>query len=408
MKLRGGWGQTGNQEIGNYNSFSTFGTSLESSFYNLIGSVSSPTQGYELTQFGNLSAKWETTTSTNLGLDAKFLKDKLTLSFDYFQRTTSDMLFPVEIQFTQGVATAPFRNIGEMKNTGIELGLTYDQNINRDLSFSIGGILATYKNEVVKTNGNPATLYPGFSNLRLPTGTVSYTQQGRPLASFYGLSVDGIFQSDKEAADYLPQFGGQYNKAGFFKFKDSNGDGKVDDNDISFIGSPHPDFTFGINLNVAYKGLSLDVMGQGVSGNKIFNYVRYWTDFPTFGGNRSREALNKSWVPGKTDATLAVFGYKETFSSRPSTYYLEDGSYFRMTNIQLTYAIPQTIISKIGLNTLSVYVQGQNLLTVTKYTGLDPDVNTRAYTSGNDRMLGVDEGTYPSYKAVLFGLRVGF
>jgi TonB-dependent starch-binding outer membrane protein SusC len=408
LKIRGGWGQTGNQEIGNYNSFSTFSTSPESSFYNLIGSVSSPTQGYELAQFGNLSAKWETTTSTNLGFDARFLKDKLNLSFDYFQRTTSDMLFPVEIQFTQGVAAAPFRNIGEMKNTGIELGLSYDGNINRDLTFSIGGIFATYKNEVVKTNGNPATLYPGFSNLRLPTGTVSFTQQGRPLASFYGFTVDGIFQTDKEATEYVPQFGGQYNKAGFFKFKDSNGDGKVDDSDVSFIGSPHPDFTFGINLNVAYKGLSLDVMGQGVSGNKIFNYVRYWTDFPTFGGNRSREALDKSWIPGRTDATLAVFGYKEAFSSRPSTYYLEDGSYFRMTNIQLTYTIPQTITSKIGLNNLAVYFQGQNLLTITKYTGLDPDINSRAYTAGNDRMLGVDEGAYPAYKAILFGLRVGF
>jgi TonB-dependent starch-binding outer membrane protein SusC len=408
LKIRAGWGQTGNQEIGNYNSFSTFGSSPESSFYSLNGSPTSAVQGYELAQFGNSQAKWETTTSTNVGLDAKLFNDKVNFSVDVFSRRTTDMLFPVEIQFTQGVAAAPFRNIGEMLNTGVELGLGYDGKINKDLSFSINGILSTYRNEVVKTNGNPATLYPGFSNLRLPTGTVSYTQQGRPIASFYGLTIDGIFQTDKEASDYLQQFGGTYNKAGFFKYKDTNGDGKVDNTDIGFIGSPHPDFTFGLNLGVTYKAFTLDMMGQGVYGNKIFNFTRYWTDFPTFAGNRSKTALNDSWLPGRTDAKLAIFGFKETISSTPSTYYLEDGSYFRMTNIQLTYNVPSEWTSKLGMNNLAVYVQGQNLLTITKYTGLDPDINARNYASGSDRMLGVDESAYPAYKAMLFGVRVGF
>jgi TonB-dependent starch-binding outer membrane protein SusC len=408
LKIRAGLGQTGNQEIGNYNSYSTFGSSPESSNYSLNGSPSSSLQGYELSQFGNGSAKWETTTSTNVGIDAKFLKGKLDFSADFFSRRTTDMLFPVEIQFTQGVAAAPFRNIGEMLNTGVELGLGYEGKITNDLTFNINAIFSTYKNEVVKTNGNPATLYPGFSNLRLPTGTVSYTQQGRPIASFYGLTIDGIFQTDQEAADYLKQFGGAYNKAGFFKFKDTNGDGKVDNTDIGFIGSPHPDFTYGLNFGVTYKGFTLDMMGQGVQGNKIFNFTRYWTDFPTFAGNRSHTALNDSWLPGRTNAKLAIFGFNEAISSTPSTYYLEDGSYFRMTNIQLTYNVPSEITTKLRMNNLSVYVQGQNLLTITKYTGLDPDINARNYATGSDRMLGVDESSYPSYKAVLFGVRVGF
>jgi TonB-dependent starch-binding outer membrane protein SusC len=408
LKLRAGWGQTGNQEIGPYNSFSTFGSDPASSFYSINGSPTSSVQGYDLGQFGNPEAKWETTTSTNFGLDAKFLKDKFNFSIDVFSRRTTDMLFPVEPPLTQGVAVAPFRNIGEMINTGIELGLGYDASINRDLSVSFNVIFSTYNNEVVKTNGNPATLYPGFSNLRLPTGTVSYTQQGRPIASFYGLTIDGIFQTDKEGSDYLPQFGGTYNKAGLFKYRDSNGDGKISNDDISFIGSPHPDFTYGMNLGVNYKGFALDIMGQGVQGNKIFNFTRYWTDFPTFAGNRSRVALNESWLPGRTDAKLAIFGFKENISSLPSTYYLEDGSYFRLTNIQLTYNIPTSITSKIGLDNLAVYFQGQNLLTITNYSGLDPDINARNFTAGSDRMLGVDESAYPSYKALLFGVRVGF
>lgn len=407
-KLRVGYGQTGNQEIGNYNSFSTFGSAPESSFYNLTGSISSPTQGYDLTQFGNSEAKWETTTSTNFGLDARFFKNKLGVSLDVYSRRTTDMLFPVEIQFTQGVAAAPFRNIGEMLNKGVELGITYDGKINSDLSFNANINFSTYRNEVVKTNGNPKTLYPGFSNLRLPTGTVSYTQQGFPLASFYGLTTDGIFQTDKEAGEYLSQFGGAYNKAGFFKFKDTNADGKIDNSDIGFIGSPHPNFMLGINLGVTYKGFQLDVMGQGVFGNKIFNYVRYWTDFPTFAGNRSQFVFENSWRPGKTDATAPIFGIKEQFSSLPSTYYLEDGSYFRMTNVQLTYNLPKIITSKIGLGNCAVYVQGQNLATFTKYTGLDPEVNLRNYNAGSDRMLGVDEGVYPAYRGLLMGVRLGF
>jgi TonB-dependent starch-binding outer membrane protein SusC len=408
LKLRYGWGQTGNQEIGNYNAFSTFGSAPENSFYNLTGSVSSPTQGYELTQFGNATAKWETTTSSNFGLDARFLKDKLSVSLDVFSRRTSDMLFPVEIQFSQGVAAAPFRNIGEMLNSGVELGLNYEGRVGKDFGYNVGVNYSSYRNEVVKTNGDPKTLYAGFSNLRLPTGTVSYTQQGRPLSSFYGLTIDGIFQTDKEASEYLPQFGSAYNKAGFFKFKDTNGDGKIDDNDIGFIGSPHPDFSLGLNLGLSYKSFQLDVMGQGVFGNKIFNYVRYWTDFPTFAGNRSRRALEGAWTPSNPNATLAIFGIKEQFSSRPSTYYLEDGTYFRLTNIQLTYNLEKNLLSKIGLGSAAIYVQGQNLATFTGYTGLDPEVNLRNYSTGSDRQLGVDEGIYPAYRAMLVGLRIGF
>jgi TonB-linked SusC/RagA family outer membrane protein len=407
-KVRLGIGKTGNQEIGNYNSFSTFGSSPENSFYNLTGSVSSPNQGYDLAQFGNSEARWETTTSTNFGLDARFLKNKLGLSFDVYSRRTTDMLFPVEIQFTQGVAAAPFRNIGEMLNKGVELGLTYDGKINKDVNFNFGVNISAYRNEVVKTTGNANTLYPGFSNLRLPTGTVSYTQQGRPLASFYGLTTDGIFQTDKEANEYLPQFGGAYNKAGFFKFKDTNGDGKIDNNDIGFIGSPHPNFAMGMNFGVSYKGFQLDLMGQGVFGNKIFNYTRYWTDFPTFAGNRSRYVYENSWRPGKTDATAPIFGIKEQYSSLPSNYYLEDGSYFRLTNVQLTYSLPKVVTSKLGLGNTSIYVQGQNLATFTKYSGMDPEVNLRAYGAGNDRMIGVDEGTYPSYRGFLAGLKLSF
>ncbi|MDP5121094.1 MAG: TonB-dependent receptor, partial [Spirosomaceae bacterium] len=302
-KLRFGVGQTGNQEIGNYNAFSTFATSPESSFYDLNGANTSSLPGYELGQFGNANAKWETTTSQNIGLDANFLQNKLEVNIDVFSRTTSDMLFPVEVQLTQGVAANPFQNIGEMTNKGFEIGVNYGDT-KGDFTYSIGGNFSTYRNVVTKTNGDPNTQFFGF-NTRLPP--MSVTQQGSPLASFFGYQIDGIFQTDAQGAEHATQFGGgQMNKAGAFIFRDINEDGVINAADRTIIGNPHPDFTYGVNGSVGYKSLRLDVFGQGVYGNELFNYVKYWTDFPTFGGNRSQLMYEKSWRPGMTDAVLPI------------------------------------------------------------------------------------------------------
>jgi TonB-dependent starch-binding outer membrane protein SusC len=409
-KLRVGWGTTGNQEIGDYNAFTQYASSFESSFYDLNGSRTSSLQGYELSQFGNENAKWETTTSFNAGIDATLLKGKIDVSFDWFKRTTSDMLFPVDVQYTQGVATNPFQNIAEMTNTGIELGINYHgKPQNRDFSYDIGFNLSTYRNVVTRTNGDPANQFFGFNNLRLPTGTVNVTQQGYPLASFFGYVIDGIFQTDEEGRGHVPQFGGVTNFAGQFKFRDVNKDGKVDAGDRTIIGNPHPDFMYGINIAVGYKNLRLDIFGQGVQGNQLFNYVRYWTDFPTFAGNRSRRMLEQSWRPGRTDALLPLPRSNDNISSNPSTYYLEDGSYLRLRNIQLTYSLPKKMFSKLGMSSANVYVQAQNWFTFTKYTGLDPEVNLRNSSgSGQDRQIGVDEGAYPASRTILVGLNLSF
>jgi TonB-linked SusC/RagA family outer membrane protein len=404
-KIRFGVGQTGNQEIGNYNSFSTFATSPESSFYDLNGANTSSQPGYELAQFGNARAKWETTTSQNLGLDANFLNNRLELNVDVYSRTTSDMLFPVEVQFTQGVAANPFQNIGEMTNKGFEIALNYGDR-KGDFTYSIGGNFSTYRNLVTKTNGDPKTQFFGFSTRLAP---MSVTQQGQPLASFFGYQIDGIFQTDAQGAEYATQFGGgQMNKAGAFIFRDINEDGVINASDRTIIGNPHPDFTYGINGSVGYKSLRLDAFGQGVYGNDLFNYVKYWTDFPTFGGNRSIRMLEQSWRPGNTDAILPIPRSNDVISSNPSTYYVEDGSYFRLKNVQLNYTLPATLISKAGISNAVIYVQATNLATITKYSGLDPEVNLRNFNAGSDRQIGVDEGAYPAFRSFNVGLSLGF
>ncbi|MRS61828.1 SusC/RagA family TonB-linked outer membrane protein [Larkinella terrae] len=407
-KLRIGWGQTGNQEIGNYNPYTQFSTNPITSFYDINGTRTSAVPGYELTQFGNANAKWETTTSTNIGLDATLLKNKLSIGFDWYTRTTSDMLFPVQIPLTQGVATAPFQNIGEMRNRGVDLMLNYNGKVTNGLTYNVGVNLGTYRNEVVKTNGDPKTQYFGINDERIQNFVV--TQQGYPISSFFGYTIDGIFQTDEEAAKHPVQFGNAAteNRAGRFKFRDVNGDGKVDSGDLSIIGNPHPNFNYGVNLNVNYKNFGLTIFGQGVQGNDIFNYVKYWTDFPTFAGNRSTRMLYDSWRPGKTDAILPQLRSSDQVSILPSTYYLESGSYFRFKNIQLTYTLPAKLLSKLGLGQASVYVQGQNLATITKYSGMDPEINLRNYSAGNDRQLGVDGGSYPVAKSLLLGLNLSF
>lgn len=409
LKFRAGWGQTGNQEIGNYNSFTQFSTNPITSFYDINGTRTSAVPGYELTQFGNAKAKWETTTSLNIGFDASLLKNRLTVGFDWYTRTTSDMLFPVQAPLTQGVATVPFQNIGSMRNRGVDLMINYGDKIGSGgLTYNVGANFSTYRNLVTKTNGDPSTQYFGINDERIQNFVV--TQQDQPVSSFFGYTIDGIFQTNEEAKAAPVQFGNaaSENVAGRFKFRDVNGDGVINTKDLSIIGSPHPKFTYGLNLNLNYKNFGLTLFGQGVEGNQIFNYTKYWTDFPTFAGNRSTRMLYQSWQPGKTDAILPQLRSSDQVSIQPSTYYLESGSYFRMKNIQLTYQLPQLLLSKLGLGATSVYIQGQNLFTVTKYSGMDPEINLRAYSAGNDRQIGVDGGSYPVAKTVLVGLNLSF
>lgn len=409
LKLRVGYGQTGNQEIGNYNPYTQFSTNPVTSFYDINGSRTSATPGYELTQFGNAKAKWETTTSTNIGLDGSLFNNKLNLAFDWYTRKTTDMLFPVQAPLTQGVATNPFQNIGAMTNKGVDLMLGYSGKTGvRDLTYDVNVNFGTYRNKVTKTTGDPNTQYFGINDERIQNFVV--TQQGYPISSFFGYTIDGIFQTDEEAKAHPVQFGNaaNENKAGRFKFRDVNGDGVINTGDLSIIGNPHPDFTYGLNLSINYKAFSFTFFGQGVQGNQIFNYTKYWTDFPTFAGNRSTRMLYQSWRPGKTDAILPQLVSSDQVSIQPSTYYLENGSYFRFKNIQLSYRIPATVLSKLGLSQASVYIQGQNLATFTKYSGMDPEVNLRSYSAGNDRQIGVDGGMYPVAKTMLVGLNLSF
>jgi TonB-linked SusC/RagA family outer membrane protein len=399
MKLRYGWGKTGNQKIGDYNAFTTYRADIFHAGYPIDGSSSQPVIGYDASSFGNPNAKWETTTSNNLGLDASFLHNALTLEIDFWNRKTTDMLFSTPITFTAGDANAPSFNVGGMTNKGIDLGISY-RNTAMKGEVRYGGSVnySMYRNNVDKLDESPSTKYFGAGS-RVPA--VTLTQAGIPLSTYYGYKILGIFQSDEEANAWAPY--GSYNKAGKFKVQDTNGDGKITDDDRTNIGNPHPDFVYGISLNLGYKAFDLTVFGNGVVGNEIFNYQRYFSDFNTFQGNRAKRALYDAWQPTHKEGTVPIMDADDQISSRPSSYFVEKGTYFRLKNVQLTYSLPKAAASKIGFENAQIYIQGQNLWTATKYTGLNPEIQ-----SGQDNTLGFDGGYMPVSRTFLLGLNISF
>ena len=404
VKLRIGWGKTGNQLIPNvYNAFTLYNPDPLNNAYDINGSGNSIANGFDITQFGNPNGKWETNTSTNIGLDLTMLKSKLEVILDVYDRTTSDMLTQVPIPRTSGTGSIPYVNIGEVNNKGLDLNVTFRDKAG-DFRYSVSGMFSTYKNRVVKLNNDPNATVFGFST-RLPA--ISVTKAGLPIASFFGYIVDGVIKDDAEAAT-APKFG-SYTRAGTFKFRDVDGNGVITAADKTIIGNPHPDFTYGFNLNFGYKAFDLTVFIQGSQGNQIFNYLKYWTDFNTFQGNRSKDMLYNSWKKPGDDALLPRLNSQDGTSQQISTYFVEDGSYTRIKNVQLTYNFPSSILSKIKLSSAQIYIQGQNLFTFTKYKGLDPDINLRASGSDNqDTHMGIDEGAFPVAKSYNVGLRLGF
>jgi len=417
LKLRAGWGQTGNQEIGDFNAYSTYQSNPNSSGYGIGGAPIGYVQGFDLARFGNPNAKWETTTTVNVGLDANLFQGKFDLSLDVFDRQTRDLLYTKAYDPRLGDASIPAQNIASLQNRGVDLGLNYnDAAMDGQLTYSIGVNFSTYRNKILALDPqNPNDFLPGFS-LRTPAVTRSIA--GRPISSFYGYIIDGILQNEEQVAKHA-KFPGYYDSniyinekrtqgVGKFDYRDINNDGLINANDQTYIGSPHPDFTYGINANVAYKNFDLTIFAQGVQGNDIFNHVRYWTDFEVFQGNRTKRMLYESWRPDNPNAKLPILDANDAQSGEPSTYFVEDGSYLRFKNIQLGYTLPKSILSKIGTDHLKIYVQAQNLFTFTKYTGLDPEVNLRNFNSGSDRQIGVDEGVYPTPKSIIVGLSLGF
>ncbi|MCE2788580.1 MAG: TonB-dependent receptor [Saprospiraceae bacterium] len=400
LKVRGGYGTMGNQlPVNPANQFNLFGGGIGDSNYDLNGSSTSSLQGFRPTRLGNADTKWETQITTNIGFDASLLDSKLQLSVDLYQKKSKDLLVTIPLPSIYGAADAPALNVGDMQNTGIDLQLDYKEKITSDLSFDATLTFTHYKNKIIKYTDDIDFFDAGGSRI----GGFNRNQIEMPMSMFYGYNVVGLFQNQAEV-DAAPDQDGA--EAGFFRYEDVDGDKAITPKDRTFIGNPHPDFTYGLNLGLNYKSFDVSAYFFGSQGNEIFNYNKWWLDFwQSFQNQKSAALLYNSWTPQRTDTNVPKASNKSNFSNNTQSvsYYVEDGSFFRLRTLQVGYTMPKDLLDKAGIGSARVYLQGTNLFTLTKYSGIDPDVN-----NGADTNFGVDFGNYPLTRQLMVGLNLSF
>jgi TonB-linked SusC/RagA family outer membrane protein len=402
LKFRAGYGGTGNQRIPANQYVNRFQSSLSSAAYP-FGGGNAVVTGVWQNAYSNPDIKWESVTSLNLGLDFTLFKSAVDGSVEWYNRKTSDMLYPVPLPSTAvGLGTSPFQNVGDMSNKGVEVGLNYHYGRSQDspFKFDLGVNFSKNVNKIVAlAPGINEQPYGSFRSL-----TTSILKVGQPFGAFYGYDVTGIIQSDADLAAG-PSYSGA--RVGGFKFRDVNGDNKIDPADRTIIGDPNPDFFYSLNLNASYKNFDIAMFFNGVQGNDLYDANRYFTDFPTFYGARSTRLLD-SWSPTNTSSLIPspnISAAETEYAS--SSYYVQNGSFFRMKNLQIGYSLPAQKIfgSKSGINKFRIYASATNIFTVTKYEGLDPEVSQESSTFSAP---GVDRGIYPNPRQFLLGLSVGF
>jgi len=402
--LRFGWGITGNQDIPNGRTFDQFGGSTGGSFYDITGSNTGIKQGFILTSRGNPDLKWEQNQSTNIGFDAVFADGALEIVFDAYVRTVDDLLFSPQQPATAGNAGPPFVNIGKMENRGLDFSIGYNGNIGNDLGFNIDLNFGAYKNEILSIDGSQDFFFSGFGGR---FGNIIRNEIGAPIGSFYGLEADGIFQSQAEVDAHPTQDGAE---VGRIRFKDTNGDGTVNAEDRTLIGSYHPDFTGGLGIGLNYGNFDFNAFFFASVGNEIFDITKEFTIFRLFSTNVRADRLTDSWEPDNTGAQYPQLDQNDSFSSAYSSFYVEDGSYLRAKNITLGYTFPNGIIN--GMQGLRLYVSAQNLFTISGYSNIDPSLPAidRVVNGVNvtDQTQGIDRGTYPTNRIISFGINANF
>ncbi len=367
LKIRGSWGQLGNQEIADY------------AYLTLVSQVDGIVK---VNRFGNPDLKWESSTQSNVGIDVGLLNNKIGFVAEYFEKNTSDILLPIGLPSVVGDVAPTILNAGEVSNKGFEFSINY-RNSNNEFKYSINANMATLTNNVEK-------LHPNLPNI---TTDITRTEAGNVLNAYYGYKMVGIYQNQSEIDSYLHGTPNSNVKPGDIKFKDINGDGVISpDKDREFIGSPIPSLTYGFALSGSYKGFDLSMMFQGVSGVDRYNDGKKIIDYDTRPFNYTTQILD-AWDGEGSSNTIPRVAFEDNGSSKISSIFVEDASYFRLKNIELGYTLKPIR----GFQNIRIYISGQNVFTTTKYTGLDPESTEL-----------MDKGTYPQSKSILFGVNVKF
>lgn len=397
LKLRGGYGVLGNQEIDNYQYSSTITTGI-----NYPDGNGGLLQGAFPKNFANPDIKWEETAMTNVGIDFMAFNNRLSLTADYYVKNTKDILLTVPIPISSGGANDPIRNAGKIRNNGFEFNLGWMDQPNPDISYGINLIGSFNKNKVIAIGSESGSIKGGSTNQNI---TTSETKAGYPIGGYWLISTAGYFNSQEEVDAYAKD-GKKIQPAaepGDIKFVDANNDGVINDDDRVFQGSPFPDFTFALNGNMRYKNFDLSIGLQGVLGNKIYNATRQTLEDVTKGSNFLASCLDY-WTPENKNASHPRLTWDDPNRNTraESDRYLENGSYLRLRSVQLGYTFPQTWF-KGAIQHARVYINAENLFTITSYSGYSPDVN-----ADNANYRGFDNFIYPTNRTFMLGLNVTF
>ncbi|UPL50251.1 SusC/RagA family TonB-linked outer membrane protein [Hymenobacter sublimis] len=382
LKLRAGWGQTGNQDIANFASRGLYQSLLgigdpnfeydRGTAYDIYGNDTNLPSGYRRVQRANPGLKWETSTQTNFGVDFGLLQNKLSGSVDYFVKKTEDILVNLPYLAVVGEGGDQFVNGASVENKGWEFQLGYQNRLGNGLIYNISANLASYRNRLTFLPDEVINAYGGNGQ--------DVTRLGHSVNAVYGYVADGLYQNATEVTEGPTQVGAA---PGRIRYKDLNGDGKVDNFDQTWLTEGIPDFNYGLNLGAGFKGFDVQLFFQGVQGLEAYNNAKFRTDFASIASGENWGArLLDAWSPTNTSSSIpALTLINNNNEGRASTYFIENASYLKLRNVQLGYSLPEAFVQKIKLQGVRVYVQGQNLLTIKskEFTGPDPEVTNYQY-----------------------------
>lgn len=396
LKFRAGWGQVGNQYFEDVNAqYSTMAF-----YYTTMGAEQEMVVGAGPYSIGNNQLKWETVEDINIGFDFSAFGEKLVANVDAFNRKSKDMLLWTPVPGYMGYGyVMQLTNIGEIEANGIEAIIKY-RNTYGEFRYELGFNISSARTKLSRSAYGTALTDGNHQRLNLLT----YTEEGQTAGTFYGYVTDGIFQNWTEINSHSDEHGNLLQdmaQPGDFRFKDLNGDGILDDRDQKPIGNPEPLFTFGIPLSFSYKGFDLNILFTGSYGNDMLNAIRPYTTSGQSTYNSEAGLLDRAWHGEGTSNSQPIIKLDDPNQNfRYSDYYIEDGSYIRLKNIQLGYTLPENIVQKINVKRAKVYLSGENLFTKTKFSGLDPDIG------GSALLRGVDWGHYPLPKRFNVGIKL--
>ncbi len=413
LKIRAGWGQNGNKNaVDNFAYQATFGYNAKTN-YSFGNNKDGYTSGAAPTRLANADITWETSEQINMGLDARFLNSRLGVTFDWYQKTTKDLLLLVPVTPTTGFSEQ-LKNAGTVRNRGVELALNWNDHVGKDFTYGINWNIAYNQNEVTKVNSTRKYNNGGLDNLAQGTGYMARFEEGHPIGYFWGYKTDGVIQNQEDLAAYVAglkdknaanSLQGKTLKPGDLKFVDVNGDGVINADDKTDLGNPHPDVTMGLSLNFGYKGFDLSVTSFAALGQQVARSYRKFTDGEQ--ENYTTEVYQYWNGEGTSNRYPLLARMNEGVNWQSiSDIYVENADYFRLQNLTLGYDFKR-IWKNCPFQQLRVYAAAQNLFTITGYKGMDPE-NGRALSSKEPWLTGVDVGNYPTPRTYMFGVNVKF